>query len=255
MKLLKTVCWILWKIWFYFLMTVVIVVLSPLLILTISSDKTYPYFFVLARFWATVVFFGMGFRYRVEWQQKPEPGKSYMLIANHTSMMDIMLMLILIKDNPFVFIGKQELAKLPIFGYFYKRTCILVDRGNSKSRMLAIKSAEDKLKLGLSICIFPEGGVSDDKSVVLDEFKDGAFRLAIEHQIEIIPMTFGCLRHYFPFAFLAGHPARVPIVIHPFISTSGKTTADKKALKEQARAVMLAQVLVFEADYQRKYNG
>ncbi len=246
MKLLKIAFWILWKIWFYLLMTVVIIIMSPLLILTISSDRTYPYFFILARFWAKVVFFGMGFRYRVEWQQKPEKGKSYMLISNHTSMMDIMLMLILIKDNPFVFVGKQELAKLPIFGFFYKRTCILVDRGNSQSRMQAIKSAEDKIKLGRSICIFPEGGVSDDKSLILDEFKDGAFRLAIEHQIEIVPMSFGGLKRYFPFEFLAGYPARVPVVVHPFIVTKGKTLADRKEVKQQAREMMLKQLLLFK---------
>lgn len=246
MRLLKIAFWVLWKIWFYFLMTVVIILMSPLLVLTISSDRTYPYFFILARFWAKVVFYGMGFRYRVEWQQKPEKGKSYMLISNHTSMMDIMLMLILIKDNPFVFVGKQELAKLPIFGFFYKRTCILVDRGNSQSRMQAIKSAEDKIKLGRSICIFPEGGVSDDKSVVLDEFKDGAFRLAIEHQIEIVPMSFGGLKRYFPFEFLAGYPGRVPVVVHPFIETKGKTLADRKEVKQQAREMMLKQLLLFK---------
>ncbi len=246
MKLMRIACWILWKIWFYLLMTVVIVVMSPLLILTISSDRTYPYFFILARFWARIVFFGMGFRYQVEWQQKPVKGQSYMLIANHTSMMDIMLMLILIKDNPFVFVGKKELAKLPIFGFFYKRTCILVDRGSSQSRMQAIKSAEEKIKLGRSICIFPEGGVSDEASLVLDEFKDGAFRLALEHQIEIIPMSFGGLKRLFPFEFFAGYPGKVPVVVHPFIVTKGKTTADRKEIKHQAREMMLNQLLTFK---------
>ncbi|HBK82377.1 MAG TPA: 1-acyl-sn-glycerol-3-phosphate acyltransferase, partial [Flavobacterium sp.] len=60
-----------------------------------------------------------------------ENGKSYMLVANHTSMTDIMLMLCLVRNNPFVFVGKAELAKIPVFGFFYKRTCILVDRSNS----------------------------------------------------------------------------------------------------------------------------
>jgi 1-acyl-sn-glycerol-3-phosphate acyltransferase len=47
-------------------------------------------------------------------------------------MADIMLMLAVVK-NPFVFVGKRELAKVPLFGFFYKRTCILVDRGCSKA--------------------------------------------------------------------------------------------------------------------------
>ena len=112
-----------------------------------------------------------------------------MLVANHTSMTDIMLMLYLSR-NPFVFVGKKELAKIPLFGFFYKRTCILVDRYSAKSRHEVFVRAQNKLNQGLSVCIFPEGGVPDDKNVVLDQFKDGAFRLAIEHGIPVIPLTF-----------------------------------------------------------------
>src|SRR5690606_20438248 len=108
-------------------------------------------------------------------------------IANHTSMTDIMLMLAVVKDNPFVFVGKQELAKIPLFGFFYKRTSILVDRKNTKSKQEVFEQAQKRLAQGLSICIFPEGGVPDE-NIILDEFKDGAFRLAIDHQIPIVPI-------------------------------------------------------------------
>ncbi len=94
-----------------------------------------------------------------------------MLIANHTSMTDIMLMLVASK-NPFVFVGKKELSKLPIFGFFYKRTCILVDRGSARSRKAVYDSAQERLKQGMSICIFPEGGVPKE-DIILDNFKDG----------------------------------------------------------------------------------
>ena len=56
-----------------------------------------------------------------------------MFIANHTSMLDVMLMLYTVK-NPFVFVGKKELVNIPVFGFFYKRVCILVDRNNPRSR-------------------------------------------------------------------------------------------------------------------------
>ena len=131
----------------------------------------------------------MGFYYKVEKNQELDPHKSYMIVANHTSMTDIMLMLAIL-DNPFVFVGKQELAKIPLFGFFYKRTCILVDRNNAQSKRAVFDSAQNRLNRGLSVCIFPEGGVPDDESIVLDTFKDGAFRLAIEHQIPIIPILF-----------------------------------------------------------------
>src|ERR1044071_1514686 len=119
----KYLLWTLWRIWFYILMGVPIIIMSPILIITISSDKTYSQFFVLARFWAKLILFGMGFPYRIEREQEMEKGKSYMLVANHTSMTDIMLMLAVSK-NPFVFVGKKELVKIPVFGFFYKRTCI-----------------------------------------------------------------------------------------------------------------------------------
>src|SRR5690554_4366903 len=102
-----------------------------------------------------------------------EKEKSYMFVANHTSMTDIMLMFYSVK-NPFVFVGKKELAKIPLFGFFYKRTSILVDRGNSKSKKDVFYAAQKRLENGLSVCIFPEGGVPDDSSIVLDSFKDGA---------------------------------------------------------------------------------
>ena len=108
----KYLLWTLWRIWFYILMGVPIIIMSPILIITISSDKTYPQFFVLARFWAKLILLGMGFPYRIEREQEMEKGKSYMLVANHTSMTDIMLMLAVSK-NPFVFVGKKRARQDP----------------------------------------------------------------------------------------------------------------------------------------------
>ncbi len=82
-----------------------------------------------------------------------DANKSYMFVANHTSMADIMLMLVAVK-NPFVFVGKQELAKIPLFGFFYKRTCILVDRSSAKSRQAVFLRAQRRLKQGLVFVFF-----------------------------------------------------------------------------------------------------
>ena len=144
----------------------------------------------------------MGCFPRIEWQQRMNRGTSYMLVANHTSMLDIMLMLYVSK-NPFVFVGKQELAKIPVFGFFYKRVCILVDRNSHKSRSAVYRSVRKRLESGLSICIFPEAGVPDE-DVVLDGFKDGAFRMAIIHNIPIVPITFLDCKKRFPWPFFSG---------------------------------------------------
>ena len=234
MKLFKIIFWILWRIWFYVLMTVPILIMFPFLVLSILKETWYPYFFKMARIWAKVILYGMGFHYSVVKEQEIEINKSYMFIANHTSMMDIMLMLCVVK-NPFVFVGKIELVKIPIFGFFYKRTCILVDRNNPKSRMEVFARAQNRINQGLSICIFPEGRVPDDESVVLDEFKDGAFRLAIEHQLPIVPLVFADNKKRFSYTFLSGSPGKMRVKILPFIPTFSKTLNDRKVIKEQSR--------------------
>lgn len=217
--------------------------LSPLLVISLSNDKWYKYFFMLARFWATIVFYGIGFRKEIIKNQNFDKNQSYMLVANHSSMMDIMLMLMLVKKNPFVFVGKKELSKMPIFGFFYKKASILVDRSDAKSRQNTIKRAQEKLSKGFSICIFPEGGVSDDDSVVLDTFRDGAFRLAIEFQIPIVPMTFVNLKKMFPFRFFAGKPGKIPVYIHEFVSTKGLELKDKTELNNKVREVIIKPLL------------
>lgn len=236
MKILKYPFWILYRIWFYILVTVPILVLLPILVLSIVKEAWYPYFFKLARFWAKFILTGMGFRWMIKKEQIPESDQSYMFIANHTSMADIMLMLVSVK-NPFVFVGKAELAKIPLFGFFYKRTCILVDRNSEKSRKAVFLRAQKRLKQGLSICIFPEGGVPDD-DIILDDFKDGAFRLAISHQIPIVPMTFLDNKKRFSFVFFSGGPGKMRVKIHPFLNTEGLTSKDAKNLNKQARSII-----------------
>ncbi len=168
-----------------------------------------------------------------------------MFVANHTSMTDIMLMLSVVK-NPFVFVGKMELAKIPLFGFFYKRTCILVDRSSSKSRMAVFERAQNRINQGLSICIFPEGGVPDDESVLLDEFKDGAFRLALDHQLTIVPITFGDNKKRFSYTFFSGSPGLMRVKIHKFFETAAQVPEQKKTIKEAVRSLILNQLLAFE---------
>lgn len=252
MKYCKIALSIIWRSWFYLWMLLLIIILSPLLLITIGSINTYPSFYKVARIWAQLIFFGMGMSYKIEESFSLEPNRSYMFIANHTSMMDIMMMLILVKENPFVFVGKAELAKLPVFGFFYKRTCILVDRNDSKSKSQVFKSAQERLNKGLSICIFPEGGVPDDTSVILDKFKDGAFRLAIDHQISIVPIAFGKLKFFFPFSWGEGYPGKVPVKVFEPISTIGKTQNDKQQLKGECYRLLYEPVAKWEAEVSQK---
>jgi 1-acyl-sn-glycerol-3-phosphate acyltransferase len=216
------------------LVFVPIILFFPLIFPTILSEKTYPLFFKIARIWAKIILLGMGFNYKISGAAVFEEGKSYVLVANHTSMTDIMLMLVLVKNHPFVFVGKKELAQIPIFGFIYKRVCILVDRSSSKSRFQVFERAQKRIQQGLSICIFPEGGVPEEH-IVLDEFKDGAFRIAIEHQLPIVPMVFFDNKKRFSYTFFSGSPGKMRAKVLPLIVTQGKTLNEKNELKQQTR--------------------
>jgi 1-acyl-sn-glycerol-3-phosphate acyltransferase len=242
MKFLKYPLTFLYRIWFYILVLVPIIILFPFILATILSEKTYYLFFKIARLWSKIILIGMGFNYSIEGVKVFEDGKSYMLVANHTSMTDIMLMLIAVKKHPFVFVGKRELAKIPIFGFIYKRVCILVDRRSSKSRYAVFERAQKRIQQGLSICIFPEGGVPEEQ-IVLDEFKDGAFRIAIEHGLPIVPMVFFDNKKRFSYTFFSGSSGKMRAKIYPIIETKGKTLEDRNALKQQVREIILQPLL------------
>ncbi|WP_090223634.1 lysophospholipid acyltransferase family protein [Lutibacter maritimus] len=232
MNLFKYIFYIIWRCWFYGWVLFSIIAIFPVLLIVTSSEKLYPTFFKIAQAWANTILFVMGFKIDLYEEQIVDNTKSYMFCPNHTSMIDIMVMLSIAR-NPFVFVGKKELTKIPIFGFFYKRTCIIVDRSNSKSRLAVFEAARKRLSNGLDVCIFPEGLVPDDESIVLSEFKNGAFRLAIEHKIPIVPMTFYDCKKRFSYTFFSGKPGKLRVKVHSFLSTKGLTLKDCDALKKQ----------------------
>jgi 1-acyl-sn-glycerol-3-phosphate acyltransferase len=248
MRIVKIIFWILWRVWFYVLMAIPILIMFPFLVASILTESGYPYFFKMARIWSKFILFGMGFYYKIDREKVLDSDKNYMLVANHTSMVDIMLMLVTI-SKPFVFVGKKELEKIPLFGFFYKRTCILVDRTSSKSRQAVFDRAQKRIDQGLSICIFPEGGVPDDESIILDTFKDGAFRLALEHQLPIVPITFGDNKKRFSYTFFSGSPGIMRVKVGRQIDVIGKKSTDRKELRETVRQVILDQLHVFDKNF------
>ena len=237
LHIIKSIGQVLYRVWFYVLVTIPILVFFPFLLLLTFSESTYPQFFWTARnLWARPILYGMGCFPKIAREQRMVRGKSYMLVANHTSMLDIMLMLV-VSRNPFVFVGKKELVKIPIFGFFYKRVCIMVDRDDIKSRTGVYRRAQKRLDQRLSICIFPEGGVPDEK-VVLDEFKDGAFKMAIAHKIPVVPITFYDNKKRFSFTFFSGGPGRVRARVHQFFETGILSAEDTSTLRQEVRDVI-----------------
>ena len=240
-KFFRYIGFTLYHLWVYILIVLPIAFMFPLLMLLSLREKWYPHFFWIARnIWATIILYGMGCPPKIARNQKFERGKSYMLVANHTSILDIMLML-RISKNPFVFIGKKELAKFPIFGFFYKRVCILVDRNDPKSRTGVYRKAQRRLQQGASICIFPEGGVPKEH-ILLDTFKDGAFRMAIAHGISVVPITLYDGKKRFSFTFPSGGPGKLRAKVHRFFETAVLSEEDKLTLREEVHEVILKEL-------------
>lgn len=239
--LLQKLGHVLYRIWFYILVSLPIFIFFPILLIATLSNRTYSQFFWLARnIWANFIIYGMFCFPRISYEQKLVKGQSYMLVANHTSMLDIMMML-KTSRNPFVFVGKKELVNIPVFGFFYKRVCILVDREDSRSRSAVYRRAQKRLNQGLSICIFPEGGVPEE-NIILDKFKDGAFKMAIAHNIPVVPITFYDNKKRFPFTFFSGGPGILRAKVHSFFCTKGLKENQKSELREQVRTIMLKEL-------------
>lgn len=196
--------------------TTIILMLPGLLILS-SKESYYPKFWKMIRIWSFILVYGMGFRVKKQLDQEIEPNKSYMLCPNHASLMDPFVLITLSK-NPIVFVGKKELVKIPIFGFFYRRVVIMVDRSSHKSRKRVFAMAKERLKNGTSIGIFPEGLVPSE-DVILAPFKNGAFSLAIEFEIPIVPQTYYDGKRLFSWNFLKGGMGSFRIRQHSFIDT------------------------------------
>lgn len=246
---------LIWRIWFYVLIFSTLILMSPLLLILTSSEKYYPTFWKLIRAWSFFLIYAMGFRLRIEKEQEIEPDKSYMFCANHASLLDGWV-LIAMSKNPIVFVGKKELVKLPVFGFFYKKVVIMVDRSDANSRRRVYEQAKKRLVNGTSIAIFPEGLVPTE-NVVLAPFKNGAFSLAIEHQTPIVPQLYLDCKRLFSWDFFKGHPGTFRIKQLKFISTKNLTQKDKNTLREKTFTIMQNELLNDEKymkDTNRKGN-
>ncbi len=209
----------LWRFWLLILAFVLTIILGiPVYILSFSK-RHYKYAYKLIRIWCYGMFYGMGLRYELInlTDKKIDKNKQYVVISNHTSIMDIMLPCILFPHHPLCYVGKKELVRIPIFGTIYKRVCVMVDRSSARSRADVYRRCAEKMEEGNSIVIFPEGGVPDDTSIVLDDFKDGAFILSSKHESPIAVYTFIGLKEMFPFDNSKGHPGKVKVYFNDIL--------------------------------------
>ena len=229
-----------WRGWMIVLGAVLTISLGiPVLVLSIRKED-YKYAYKFIRIWCYGMFYGMGFRYDLKklTDKKIDRNTQYVFISNHTSIMDVMLPCILMPHHPLCYVGKKELVKIPIFGIIYKRICVMVDRSSAKSRADVYRRCAERMEEGDSIVIFPEGGVPDDTSVILDSFKDGAFTLASKHQSPLLVFTFVGLKEMFPFDASKGYPGKVKVYLADIMSPHHSANELKTAAHAQIKKIL-----------------
>ena len=209
----------LWRAWLWVSVLFGLIAFSPIGVIFISFEKTYHLFHLFCRWWCRLVLILNGFWYDLKLKQKLDPKSSYIICPNHTSKFDIIL-LFAILPNTFVFMGKTGLTNFLFFEWFYNKTMITFKRGSVSSAVQAYRKADRLLKNGVSIVIFPEGQVPQ-KNIRLQKFKSGAFKLAINNQVPIIPITFIDNRRKYPEDELELKLGLLRVFIHSPIITNG----------------------------------
>jgi 1-acyl-sn-glycerol-3-phosphate acyltransferase len=187
----------------------------------------------LNRVWGKILFLLIGIPVKVQYEFEPAPNKAYVFCANHFSYLDIAVMGLIIR-NYYAFVGKASLKNVPLFGYMFSKLHIMVDRSDTNSRSNSLNRSIKALRNGRSIMIFPEGGINSKNIPQIHlPLKDGAFIMAIQQQVPLVPITF--LNNYQiqhddePLLY----PKAVRAVIHKPIDTTGMTQTDVENLKKQ----------------------
>jgi 1-acyl-sn-glycerol-3-phosphate acyltransferase len=247
LHLLRRIYTIWCLIWFF----AVFILLWPFFWTFLQSKKTYWLANWCNRVWTVVVYSLSFLPLKIVYRFKPEKGQAYVFCPNHTSYIDIPVMLWGVKSE-FSFLGKSSLGKVPFIGYMYKRLNILVDRKSAKNRVEAYQLACETLEQGKSMVVFAEGTISKN-APYMNEFRDGAFRMAVEKQKPIVPVTM-------PFNWLIlpddgkwlGKPNIAMAIFHEPIDTKGMTMDDVPMLMRQTRQIIEEEIRTWNTDLKQK---
>lgn len=233
MKILKLILSPIWKLWFVLVFIGIFLLLFPVFYISLRTKK-FNFVYALKRFWGkSSAYLSLLFpivRYQTKKYKMPQP---CVFVANHTSYLDIIFSPFYI-DHTAVYMGKCELLKIPLFKYFFIYLDIPVNRKSVTEAHKAYIECAKKLDEGLSVVIYPEGTISE--SGKLRPFKNGAFKLAIEKQVPIVPAVnlnnWWFLQNggYFKSNGRCGIP---DIFVGEPIETKGMTIENSNELKEK----------------------
>jgi len=233
---------LLYKIYFALIFIIVSILMYPIaLILVQKKEWRNGLFFFKRNIWVPVMRMLMFIFKKVSYPVNFKfPEGAYVVCANHTSYLDI-VMLYNILPGQYVFLSKEEIKKIPMVGLFFRKGIHeTVQRGNKTDGSRALEKMRERADQGLPVILFPEGGTSKHPPR-MKEFKPGPFKLAIEKQIPILPITFLNNWKMLSSPAKAFGPARPGIsrsVVHPLIETKGMTEKDLLSLQKQVKEVI-----------------
>lgn len=227
MKLLR----FLHTIYGFFIFSILFLLLFPFFFIPILFPSQFKWVGIINRWWAKAMFIFTFLPYSVKCEMRLDPTKNYIFCPNHFSYLDIPTMGL----NPIntVFVGKNDMETIPLFGYMYKKLHITVNRTSLKSRVNTVLASMKAIDDGKSLVIYPEGGMLTTNPPQMCAFKDGAFRTAIEKQIAIVPVTIPYNWIILPdqkkIRLQAG---KVKLIFHKPIETIGMTLEEVPQLKQ-----------------------
>ncbi|MEO6040247.1 MAG: lysophospholipid acyltransferase family protein [Saprospiraceae bacterium] len=191
--------------------------------------------FYLHHIFSPVFFTLIGIIIRVEGREHLDRGQSYVIVGNHRSSLDFIADAMAF-PGVFRFLAKQELLKIPVFGWIVGKMCLIVDRSSAMSRARSVVALKQQLAAGWSIFIFPEGS-RNQTAAPLAPFYDGAFRIAIQTGSPLAVLTLPNV-HRLCWGYNL-QPGILRLVWDKPIPTKGLTAADILALKSQVEQTML----------------
>jgi 1-acyl-sn-glycerol-3-phosphate acyltransferase len=174
---------------------------------------------------------------RVFGRQHVDPRQSYVVVSNHKSHYDVFVLYGWLGID-FRWVMKQELRKVPFLGVGCEKIGhIFIDRSNHQAAVAAIEEAKERIVDGTSVLFFPEGTRS--RSGELGRFKKGAFRMALDLGLPLLPVTVLGTDKVLPAESRRLRPGRATLVIHEPIPIDGLEESDIPQLIDRVREIML----------------
>ena len=203
----------------------------------------------ICQFWSGLMMPLWGIHHKNIYEAPHDITRQYVFVFNHISFMDIPIILRAIRKQRFRILGKAEMSKVPVFGFFYRNAAVLVDRSNAEKRANSVKILKAVIRKGISVVIAPEG-TFNMTGRPLKEFYDGAFRIAIETQTPIKPVlildSYDRLNYKSVFTLTPGRSRAIHL---EEIAVDGLTLKDVGMLKEKVYRLMEQKMIAYKASW------